>query len=49
MGAKGKVFEHGCTNGHHKTCNGWYLGLVALISSIVGLLLECAESLITKQ
>ena len=27
------------TNGHHKTRNGWYLGLVALISSIIGLLI----------
>ena len=30
---------------HH---NGWYSGLVVPISSIVGLLLERAESLITK-
>ena len=25
--------------GYHKTCNGWYLGLVALVSSIVRLLI----------
>ena len=43
-------FRH--TNGHHKTRNGWYLGLVVPISSIVGLLileLEHAESSITKR
>ena len=26
-------------NGHHKTRNGWYLGMVAPISSILGLLI----------
>ena len=39
MGTKGMVFEHGGTNGRHKTRNGWYLGLVAPISSIVRLLI----------
>ena len=34
---KGWFFKYGCTNGCHKTLNGWYLGLVAPISSIVGL------------
>ena len=34
---KGWFFERGRMNGHHNTCNGWYLGLVVLISSIVGL------------
>ena len=33
------VFEHGRTNGRHKTHNGCYLGLVGPISSIVGLLI----------
>ena len=31
-------FKCGHTNGCHKTHNDWYLGLVALISSIVELL-----------
>ena len=39
MGAKGIVFERGRTNGRHKTRNGWYLGLVVPISSIVELLI----------
>ena len=41
IGAKeiSMVFKCGCTNGCHKTSNGWYLGLIALISSIVGLLI----------
>ena len=41
-------FERGRTNGCHKTRNGWYLGLVEPISSIVGftnsIWLERAES-----
>ena len=36
---RGWFLERGHTNGHHKTHNGWYLGLVAPISSIVGLLI----------
>ena len=36
MGAKGMVFECGCMNGCHKTCNGCYLELATLTSSIVG-------------
>ena len=28
-----------CTKGHHKTRNGWYLGLVVPVSSIAGLLI----------
>ena len=51
MGTKGIVFKHGGMNGHNKTRNGWYLELVVLVSSIVGLLmilLECAESLIHR-
>ena len=36
---RGWFFECGCTNRHHITHNGLYLGLVALISSIVGLLI----------
>ena len=36
---RGWFFERGRTNGCHKTRNGWYLGLVAPISSIVGLLI----------
>ena len=53
MGARGTVFKHGHTNGHHLICNEWYPGLVVPISSIVwitnSMQLECAESLmITK-
>ena len=35
----GWFFERGRTNGCHKTRNVWYLGLVALSSSIVWLLI----------
>ena len=35
----GWFFEYGYTNECHKTHNGWYLGLVAPISSIVWLLI----------
>ena len=37
---RGWFFECGRTN-HHKICNDWYLGLVAPISSVVGLLIQC--------
>ena len=39
IGAKEMVFERGRTNGCHKTRNGWYLGSMAPICSIVGLLI----------
>ena len=42
---RGWFVEHGCTNGCHKACNGWYLGLVVLLS---GIWLERAESLATS-
>ena len=34
-----QFFKCGHTNRHHKICNGWYLGLVVLASSIVRLLI----------
>ena len=46
------VFRAWAHERRHKTRNGWYLGLVGPISSIVGLLIlyiERAESLITKR
>ena len=53
---RGWLFERGHTNGHHFNSQGWHSGLVAPISSIIGLLilyivmiwLERAESLITS-
>ena len=39
MGAKGMVFRAWAHERRNKTSNGWYLGLVALISSIVVLLI----------
>ena len=34
----GWFIVHSCTNGCHKTHNGWYLGLMVPVFSIVGLL-----------
>ena len=39
IGAKGMVFRAWAHERRHKTCNGWYLGLVGPISSIVSLLI----------
>ena len=36
---KGWFFKCGHMNDHHKTRNGWYLGLVAPVSSTVRLLI----------
>ena len=33
-------------NGHHKTSNGWYLGMVAPISSILGLLILYSKNVV---
>ena len=41
------VFERGRMNGRHKTRNGWYLGLVELISSIVGLLILYSKNVLS--
>ena len=46
MGIKRIVFERGHTNWHHKTCNGWYLGLVVPISFIVGLLILYSKNML---
>ena len=39
MGARGDGFQRWEHEWHHKTRNGWYLGLVAPVSFIVGLLI----------
>ena len=39
IGAKGMVFRAWAHERRHKTRNGWYLGLVGPIFSIVGLLI----------
>ena len=31
--------DNSCMSEYHKTCNGWYLEMVVLISSILGLLI----------
>ena len=39
MGKDGSFIGCGHTNEHYKTRNGWYSGMVTLISSIVGILI----------